>query len=179
MLKQFQLNNIIVSNILMWVWIFERELLNQGFLCLRKVHFSHRLIIIPVTIDFFFFFYMLKSWMLNKFAFLPQWLFGSVWNFERKLNRAPKRLTWEGSLKWERKGRLFSFWFGQTSETLERLWELWDSPPSLSGFQHFGHLASLAEFNGLKYSSHLIRCRRRTLIRGFYWTDYKSFWISQ
>lgn len=35
--------------------------------------------------------------MLNKFAFLPQWLFGSVWNFERKLNRAPKRLTWEGS----------------------------------------------------------------------------------
>lgn len=37
--------------------------------------------------------------MLNKFAFLPQWLFWSVWNFERKLNRAPKRLTWEGSLR--------------------------------------------------------------------------------
>lgn len=137
--------------------LFKQEKLNQ--MC-RIADFLHHPITPSVTIDFeknyvenwnwlFFFFTTIKLVHL-----LPLCFTGT--------------LSWHLNVKWEGLNTKGSSLQNKKQINLKNRShrELWDTLQTLTCFQQFTHPASLAEFNGLNYSSHLIHSSQHTLIGG-------------
>lgn len=169
---------------------------NQMCLCFRKADFPRNPISPSVTThlkqnnvqNWLFFFFLFSFLTTIKLVHqLPLRFTGTLsWH----LNVKREGLNTKGSslqdkkqinLKKKKKSKKGGLFLVSTlgEGTLESRRELWDTLQTLTCFQQFTHPASLVEFNGLNYSSHLIHSSQHALIGGFYWTENKSFWISQ